>query len=397
VPIAIGGDVGDSSANQTLDNEAESEAENDADVEQTGAQTQSSTYEGGLGSGGPGQFQAGVQNAEVNQTATSGDATANQDALNANVPIALFGSVGDSSANQTLDNEAESEADNDADVDQDGTQDQSSTYAGGLGSGGPGQFQFGLQNAEVNQTATSGEATANQDADNVNVPIALFGDVGDGSANQTLDNEAESEAENDADVEQTGAQTQSSAYEGGLGSGGPGQFQAGVQNAEVNQTATSGDATANQEADNVNVPIALFGSVGDSSANQTLDNEAESEADNDADVDQDGTQDQSSTYAGGLGSGGPGQFQFGLQNAEVNQTATSGDATADQVADNVNVPIALFGGGDDNGGTDMAGEALDDAADSGGENDAGAPTQSLAGIFGRLLGAGGLSLPLMAD
>ena len=178
-----------------------------------------------------------------------------------------------------------------------------------------------------------------------------------------------------------------------------------MQNAEVNQTATSGDATANQEAINANVPIALFGSVGDSSANQALDNEAESEAENDADVNQDATQDQSSTYEGGLGSGGPGQFQLGLQNAEGNQTASSGDATANQVADNVNVPIALFGGGDDNGGggdenggTDMAGEPVDDAADSGGENDAAVdgPTQSLASIFGRLLGGGGLSLPLMA-
>ena len=135
-------------AEQTADNAGESQASNDADVTQTGAQTQASDYTGSLGAGGPGQFQAGVQNAEVNQTATSGDATATQEATNANVPIAAGGDVtGPNTATQTAENEAESEASNDADVTQDSVQNQSSTYDGSYGAGGPGQFQADVQNA----------------------------------------------------------------------------------------------------------------------------------------------------------------------------------------------------------------------------------------------------------
>jgi hypothetical protein len=114
----------------------------------------------------------------VTQAATSGDATADQTAINANVPIALFGDVtGPNTATQTAENEAESEAENDADVAQTNDQTQSSTSGGLLGAGGPGQFQLGLQNAVMNQAATSGDATANQEAINANVPIALFGNV----------------------------------------------------------------------------------------------------------------------------------------------------------------------------------------------------------------------------
>ena len=117
MPVNIaGGSItsGSNSADQTATNGATSgPAVNEADTTQENTQTQ----EGGssscvIGCGGNGQAQLNCQGALTGQYANS-SAEADQNAVNANVPVNIAGGSitgGDNSADQTATNEATSDA-----------------------------------------------------------------------------------------------------------------------------------------------------------------------------------------------------------------------------------------------------------------------------------------------
>jgi hypothetical protein len=308
VPVSIaGGNVtaGPSSANQTANSDANAKAKNDADTSQTQNQNQnvggSSSCK--VGCGGAGAFQAGVQLADTHQWA---DATAvsDQNAVNANVPVAIAGGdiyAGPSSADQNVSSKAKANASNDADTTQNQTQNQ--TVGGGssclAGCGGAGAAQIGLQLASTHQWADA-TATSDQNAVNSNAPVSVAGGdiyAGPSSATQNADSNAKAKAKNDADTNQSQTQTQDVGGRRSsckLGCGGPCAFQLGIQKADTKQWA---DATAVslQNAVNGNAPHSVAGGdiyAGPSSATQYADSNADAKAKNDADTYQAACQDQ---------------------------------------------------------------------------------------------------------
>ena len=156
-----------------------------------------------------------MQSAETVQVAES-QANANQNAVNANVPVNVAGGDiwgGNDSANQNASNSAESEAGNVASTEQSNSQSQSDPPSGCvIGCGGNGQAQISVQSAETVQVAES-QANACQNAVNANVPVNVAGwDIwgGNDSANQNASNSAWSAAGNVASTSQYGDQEQSS-------------------------------------------------------------------------------------------------------------------------------------------------------------------------------------------
>jgi hypothetical protein len=150
------------------------------------------------------------------QAALSG-AKADQNTVNANVPVNIAGgdiSGGANSANQTATNGAQSGAGNQANTTQTNTQTQTATGSSCLlGCGGSGQAQINDQQALTAQFALS-FANAKQNAVNANVPVNIAGyDIygGANSANQTATNGAHSGAGNMAGTSQSGGQNQASS------------------------------------------------------------------------------------------------------------------------------------------------------------------------------------------
>jgi hypothetical protein len=241
------------------------------------------------------------QDALTAQLAAS-KATANQNAVNANVPVNIAGgdvSTGDNSANQTATNSADSSASNHSNTDQ--SNNQSQTTSGGscqIGCGGNGQAQISSQQSLTLQAALS-SAHANQNAVNANVPVNIAGgdvSTGDNSANQTATNSADSSASNHSNTDQSNNQTQSDPGSScQIGCGGTGQAQLSSQTAFTGQLAAS-SANAKQNAVNANVPVNIAGgdiNSGDNSANQTSTNSGTSSSSNGSGTDQDGGQTQS--------------------------------------------------------------------------------------------------------
>jgi hypothetical protein len=333
---------------------------------------------GGGGGGGPGASQLGVQGANTQQWADS-TAVSAQNAVNANVPVAIAGgnvTAGPSSATQNADSHAKSKATNSATTTQ--TQTQSQNVGGSscsVGCGGAGGFQAGAQVANTDQGADS-KAISKQNAVNADVPVSIAGgDVNSGSssANQTADSHAKSKAENKADTTQT--QTQDQTVGGGsscaAGCGGDGGAQIGAQLAKTKQDADS-KAISKQNAVNANVPVAIAGgdvNAGDSSATQKADSSAKSKAENDAGTNQTQTQTQNVGGASSckLGCGGAGGFQAGAQLANTQQWAGS-KAISDQNAVNANVPVDVAGG-DVSSGSSSADQTVDSHAKSKAKND----------------------------
>jgi hypothetical protein len=291
-PVSIaGGNItgGSSSANQTATNGASSSAGNTsttgqaAGVAQTGGA--SSCF---AGCGGSGQFQAVGQWANTEQNASSG-AHADQNAVNANVPVSIAGgniTGGSSSANQTATNGASSSAGNTSTTDQLAGVTQTGGASGcRAGCGGSGQFQAVGQWANTEQSAHS-YANANQNAVNANVPVSIAGGNitgGSSSANQTATNGATSSADNQSGTLQGALVAQTGGASGCYaGCGGSGQFQAFGQWANTTQNAHS-YANAYQNAVNANVPVSIAGGNiygGTSSANQWATNSSGSTAGN---------------------------------------------------------------------------------------------------------------------
>ncbi len=176
--------------------------------------------QGSSGSGGAGQAQQSSQSSATLQAALS-QATAKQNAVNANAPVNVAGrdvSTGNNSANQAAGNVALSNASNDASTKQDNSQTQSDpSSSGSQGSGGTGQSQMSDQAALTAQFAAS-KAKADQNAVNANTPVNVAGgdiNTGDNSANQLALNGAGSNASNDASTKQDNSQTQTDPSAGG--------------------------------------------------------------------------------------------------------------------------------------------------------------------------------------
>jgi hypothetical protein len=356
VPVSIaGGNVtgGPSSATQTATSSASTDVSNKAKTDQDQYLHQNLGGSGCYaGCGGAGGFQAGVQNAQTDQLA-AGAAISDQNAVNANVPVSIAGgnvNAGPSSATQTASSSATTDVSNKADTDQD--QHLSQNIGGGsckLGCGGAGGFQAGIQDAQTNQLA-AGAAISDQNAVNANVPVSIAGgnvSSGPSSATQTATSNATTDVSNKAKTDQD--QHLSQNIGGGscwLGCGGAGGFQAGVQNANTDQTAI-GIAKSDQNAVNANVPVSIAGgnvSSGPSSATQTATSNATTDVSNRSKTDQD--QHLRQDIGGGsclAGCGGPGGFQLGVQSAETNQWAL-GISKSDQNAVNANTPVSIAGG-----------------------------------------------------
>jgi hypothetical protein len=322
------------------------------------------------GCGGAGQEQNVIQLSATQQDADS-KAKAQQDATNANVPFSLSGGSdpsGNTSASQTATNTASSTATNTGTTTQTatptqsigGSNDGSNCSCGGSGLGGSGQEQNVLQASLTKQDADS-EATAKQDATNVDVPISIagFGQNGeDPSASQTLTNTADSTASNDSTTNQKATPTQSIGGSkcgcSASGVGGNGQEQNVVQLSATTQDADS-EATAKQDAVDANAPFSLSGGwspsgSGDSSSSQNASNSATSKAPNtshttqSADVKQLlGGSDNRSECGCGQGSGlaGNGQEQNVLQLGFTDQKSDS-EAEAKQHLTNADVPVTVW-------------------------------------------------------
>jgi hypothetical protein len=399
VPVSIaGGNVssGPSTATQNATSTATTDVSNKAKTDQDQHLTQN--IGGGscvAGCGGAGGFQLGVQKADTNQWA-AGAAFSNQNAVNSNTPVSIAGgnvSSGPSTATQNATSSATTDVSNKAKTDQDQSLKQnigsdcgcdskdskgsydpkgSSDHNSGCvaGCGGAGGFQLGVQNAETNQWA-AGISKSDQNAVNANSPASTAGgniSSGPSTATQNATSTATTDVSNKAKTDQD--QHLSQNIGGGsckFGCGGPGGFQAGIQNAETNQWAL-GIAASKQNAVNGNSPASTAGgniSSGPSTATQNATSDATADVSNKAKTDQDQSLKQnigsdcgcdskghdpkgygsSSDRNSGCsaGCGGAGGFQVGLQNAETNQWA-AGIALSDQNAVNGNSPASTAGG-----------------------------------------------------
>ena len=377
--LAIGGSAAPAlaagSATQSASNTAGSQvAGNTSSTTQGAGQTQSSTSACQAGCGGAGQAQDLSQASITAQAATSA-ANAQQNAVNANVPVTVSASgvsVGGGSATQVNTNTAKSSAANTAATTQSADQSQSSSSSCAAGCGGSGQAQDASQTAATIQHASS-NADAHQNGVNANVPVTIAGgnvSGGSSSATQHNTNTADSSAANTASTNQSAGQHQSSSSSCVAGCGGSGQAQDASQKAATIQDASS-KADAHQNGVNANVPVTVAGGdvhAGPSSASQTLDNTADSSATNTATTDQTANQSQSSTSSCIVGCGGSGQAQSASQAALTLQGAHS-SADADQSGVNANVPVTVAGG-DVWGGSSSADQMLSNTADSSATNTA---------------------------
>jgi hypothetical protein len=384
----IGG--GSSSATQTADNSATGDASNNSSTGQTANASQTGGSSSCLsGCGGAGQSQVVDQSALTKQDADA-NATAPQDAVNANVPVSIAGgnvAGGSSSATQTADNSANADASNASTTGQTANPTQTGGSSSCLsGCGGAGQSQVVDQSALTKQNADA-DATAKQNAVNANVPVSIAGGSvlgGSSSATQTADNSADASANNtsntnqNADAKQTGGSSSCLS-----GCGGNGQSQTVDQSAQTKQNADA-DATAKQNAVNANVPVGIAGSDvvgGSSSATQTADNGAKSDASNMSTTNQTANPSQtggSSSCFSGCGGNGQEQnvFQLGLTKQDADASSL-----AKQDAVNANTPVSIAGK-NVFGGSSSATQTADNNADATASNTSGTtqtadPTQQL--------------------
>jgi hypothetical protein len=253
--VALGATAG-SATTQSGENAAGSGAQNAAHTSQSANQGQNASSSSGANgcswycTGGGGNITAQSQflgqGALTAQWAGS-EAYADQNAVNANVPVTIVGwgdvSAPSGGANQRLDNSATSIASNDAATNQHANQRQGSSSTSGANgcekfcTGGGGnitpQSQDLAQLALTEQQAQS-QAAAKQNAVNANVPVTIVGwgnvNGSSGSANQQAGNAAASAALNSSATNQNANQQQqangSSGSTGGgfFGSGGGGNI-----------------------------------------------------------------------------------------------------------------------------------------------------------------------------
>src|SRR5215468_646478 len=381
VPVSIAGanvNAGPSSATQAASSTATTHVANTANTTQNQSQNQTLGSSGcQAGCGGPGGFQAGIQDAQTQQYAV-GASKSDQNAVNANVPVSVAGgdvNSGPSSATQTANSTATTDVSNDAKTHQDQSQNQNISGSSCLaGCGGPGAYQAGAQSAGTNQVAV-GTSQSDQNAVNANVPVSVAGgnvNSGPSSATQTANSTATTDVSNDAKTHQDQSQNQNISGSSCLaGCGGPGGFQAGIQDAQTQQYAV-GASQSDQNAVNANAPVSIAGgnvNSGPSSATQTANSTATTDVSNDAKTHQDQSQNQNISGSSCLaGCGGAGGFQLGVQKADTEQAAL-GVSYSNQNAVNGNAPVAIAGG-DVNSGPSSASQTANSTATTDVSNDA---------------------------
>src|SRR5215468_322048 len=330
-----------------------------------------------LASGGSGGAQAALQGSTTDQAALGASASS-QNAVNANVPVSIAGgnvNAGPSSATQTASSTATTNVANTANTTQNQSQNQTLESSGcQAGCGGPGGFQAGIQDAQTQQYAV-GASQSDQNAVNANAPVSIAGgDVNSGpsSATQTANSTATTDVSNDAKTHQDQSQNQNISGSSCLaGCGGPGGFQAGIQDAQTQQYAV-GASQSDQNAVNANAPVSIAGgnvNSGPSSATQTANSTATTDVSNDAKTHQDQSQNQNISGSSCLaGCGGAGGFQLGVQKADTEQAAL-GVSYSNQNAVNGNAPVAIAGG-DVNSGPSSASQTANSTATTDVSNDA---------------------------
>ena len=356
VPVSIAGhDVvgGSSSATQTAGNTADATAANMSGTTQTANPTQtggsSSCFSG---CGGNGQEQNVIQASGTKQDADA-DATAKQDAVNANVPVGIAGYDvvgGSSSATQTTTNDATSNASNTNTTNQTANPSQTGGSSSCLsGCGGNGQEQNVFQVGLTKQDADA-SSLAKQDAVNANTPISIAGKNvygGSSSAAQTASNNATANAPNTSTTDQTANPSQlAGSLHCWSGCGGNGQEQNVFQIALTKQDADA-KALAKQDAVNANTPVAVSGGNvygGSSSATQTATNNATANAPNSSATHQVAELIQKSGDGWcWSGCGGQGQEQNLIEEAKTKQNGKA-KAWSPQMLVNSDVPLSEFSG-----------------------------------------------------
>src|SRR5439155_801488 len=134
------------------------------------------------------------------------DAKAKQNAVNSNVPVLAVGgdpSIGSSSATQDASNKADADASNNSKTDQDAKATQTAGSSECFsGCGGNGQEQNVKQIGETKQDADA-DATATQNAENANTPVAILGDKLSGSGSSSAVGRASNREDGDATNEKT--------------------------------------------------------------------------------------------------------------------------------------------------------------------------------------------------
>jgi hypothetical protein len=310
--------------------------------------------------------------------ASSAEATADQNAVNANVPVTVAGGStygGTSSATQDAANAASATSTNDATTDQTAIAAQTGgTSDCKIGCGGAGQAQQIDQQAATIQKAAS-DADADQNAVNANVPVTVAGGSvkgGSSSADQTALNVAKASSSNDSTTDQTAIGKQI----GGdshckIGCGGAGQAQQIDQSSLTVQKAKA-ESTAKQKAVNANAGASIAGKwafAGSSSAKQGAFNFAGAKSSNEA-----STKQHAFAFQKGrashckIGCGGRGQAQLVSQGALTFQGAFS-HAKSHQKAVNTNAP-ATTAGKCAYGGSSWAGQLSLNGAWASSDNDA---------------------------
>ncbi|MDQ3874800.1 MAG: hypothetical protein M3322_04500 [Actinomycetota bacterium] len=249
-----------------------------------------------LAGGGDGGLQAVEQAAKTAQAAVA-NATSEQNAVNANVPVTIAGNnatSGPSSASQEADSTAVATATNEAATNQVADLGQNVGGSGSCqaGCGGSGGYQAASQDAKTGQVAAA-NADSDQQAVNANVPVTIAGNdatSGPSSASQDADSTAVATANNAAETNQVANLEQNGGGSGSCqaGCGGSGGYQAAGQNAHTGQVAAA-NADSDQQAVNANVPVTIAGNdatSGRSSATQDADSTAVATASNAAETNQ---------------------------------------------------------------------------------------------------------------
>jgi hypothetical protein len=218
VPVNIAGHdingAGGDNATQNTTNGAGSLAGNLSGTDQSNSQSQTAGSSCLVACGGAGQLQSNSQNAVTGQYASS-SADANQNTVNANVPVNIAGhdinGAGGDNATQNATNLAGSAALNGSSTDQSNSQTQTAGSSCFVACGGAGQAQFSSQGALTGQYATS-SADASQNAVNANVPVNIAGHdingAGGDNATQNATNAGGSLAGNLSGTGQDGGQQQ---------------------------------------------------------------------------------------------------------------------------------------------------------------------------------------------
>jgi hypothetical protein len=358
--IRVGSEGDGGSVTQTNAVSSKAEAENENETKQDADQSQA----GGSG------IQATDQVAGNKQVAGAASTAVQEKPRNVNISIRVLSDGNDGNVRQSNEVSSKAEADNENETKQDADQTIGSGDKRGLDAkNGCCTSQAGIQTAEQHnasgQFALAGSAATQNGAKNVNMPIRVGSDGGNGSVEQSNEVSSKAEAENENETKQDADQTIGSGDKRGLDAkNGCCASQAGIQTAEqanVNlQGATAFSVAAQDGAKNVNSPIRVKSDGNDGSVEQSNEVSSEAEAENENETKQDADQTIGSgdkrlaDLAWTDGKDGKGdccQSGTGVQTAEQAnlsvQAATAFSLAKQEDAKNANSPIRVKSDGND--------------------------------------------------